>query len=550
MFASHAARALILSLVPMILGATILASRRARAATIEVGPEPGQMSTIQSAIDIVQPGDTVLIHDGMYRETVQVTISGTADQPITIEAAAGARPVITGADLIPADQWQPVAGTSIWSYSPWTYQAPSRTLGDPPHTYITEQVIEDGSLLASADSMAAMTPGAFFADPNIDQALYVWPAASDFPSAHTIEVSVRPLLMAVTGNYVVVSGLIFRYGSNNAQQPAFSVAGESDIAEDCTIELTGGEGADIAGAGNIFRRIVSRDNGQMGMAGHGTDNLIVDSSLLNNNTMDFPKGWEAGGIKVAATRRFHIIHSVAQQNNGPGFWFDIDNENGSIENSYAGGNDGPGIQIEISSDMSVSNNLCVRNGLTDEPGSWNYAGILIAESMRIAVEHNTTVENLTGIEVRQQGIRELMPDPNGPVLRYYSDRLVFANNISAFNQNWQFALFGDNPFFGGADSVSPGDMQLLDPDEREWQMNQNDYYAPGHRGLILWGAPWRPLHKQFHQLKPFRRAHHLDFTSIVANPNFINLKTDDFGLKPHSPARKIDAGPADPLPSP
>jgi hypothetical protein len=91
---------------------------------------------------------------------------------------------------------------------------------------------------------------------------------------------------------------------------------------------------------------------------------------------------------------------------------------------------------------------------------------------------------------------------------------------------------------------------LLDPDKREWRMDHNDYYASGHRGLILWGAPWRPLHEQFHQLTPFRRTHHLDLTSMVANPKFVNLETDDFELKPRSPARKLDAGPADPLPSP
>src|SRR5690242_19530851 len=199
--ATPAARAVISSLVFLVLGATVLTPGRPSAATIEVGPQSGQISTIQSAIDIAQPGDTVLVHDGVYRETVQATVSGTADQPITIGAAAGAQPIVSGADLIPAEQWQQVSGTSIWSYQPWTYQAPSRVLGDPPHTFVSEQVIEDGVLLESADSLAAMTAGSFFADPVTAQTLYVWPSASDSPSSHVIEASVRPLLMAVSGNY-------------------------------------------------------------------------------------------------------------------------------------------------------------------------------------------------------------------------------------------------------------------------------------------------------------------------------------------------------------
>lgn len=49
-----------------------------------------------------------------------------------------------------------------------------------------------------------------------------------------------------------------------------------------------------------------------------------------------------------------------------------------------------------------------------------HAGILIAESMRVTVEHNTCVEKRTGVEVRQQGIRELPAEsPGQPNLPYY-----------------------------------------------------------------------------------------------------------------------------------
>ena len=139
--------------------------------------------------------------------------------------------------------------------------------------------------------------------------------------------------MEVTGSHIVVRGLTFRFASNNAQQPAFRMAGDYNLAEDCTIEYTGGEGAAFDGQGNVFRRVTSRKNGQIGMGAHGADNSFEDCRLEGNNTIGFAKGWDAGGIKVAVSRRLRIRQSIAAGNNGAGFWFDIDNRDGIIEDS-------------------------------------------------------------------------------------------------------------------------------------------------------------------------------------------------------------------------
>src|SRR5690606_25975720 len=51
-------------------------------------------ATLQHAANQVQPGDTVRVRSGNYAGA-QVTTSGTASQPIVIEAAPGAAPAIT-----------------------------------------------------------------------------------------------------------------------------------------------------------------------------------------------------------------------------------------------------------------------------------------------------------------------------------------------------------------------------------------------------------------------------------------------------------------------
>jgi Chondroitinase B len=63
-------------------------------------PRAIQLRTISAAAAKAEPGDTVMIHSGVYRETVTVEASGTKDQPIRFEATPGENVVITGADAI------------------------------------------------------------------------------------------------------------------------------------------------------------------------------------------------------------------------------------------------------------------------------------------------------------------------------------------------------------------------------------------------------------------------------------------------------------------
>jgi len=142
-----------------------------------------------------------------------------------------------------------------------------------------------------------------------------------------------------------------------------------------------------------------------------------------------------GGIKVTASDRFRISRCVASKNNGVGFWFDIDNRNGTIEHSYAADNVESGVMVEISQEMNVLNNSAVRNGLGE--GGWDRAGILIAESMHILVDHNICVGNFIGLCVRQLGVRIVPAYPElgrAQPVSFYSDALVFRRNVAAFNR--------------------------------------------------------------------------------------------------------------------
>lgn len=77
---------------------------QAKGADTNPGSADSPLKTVQAAVDKLKPGDTVLIGNGVYRETVSVTVLGTAAEPIAIKAAEGAKPVLSGADEITG--WQ------------------------------------------------------------------------------------------------------------------------------------------------------------------------------------------------------------------------------------------------------------------------------------------------------------------------------------------------------------------------------------------------------------------------------------------------------------
>ena len=63
--------------------------------------------TIQAAAEVVQPGERVLIHAGVYREKVRPRRGGTGpDAMVTYQAAPGEEVVITGAESYPGP-WEP-----------------------------------------------------------------------------------------------------------------------------------------------------------------------------------------------------------------------------------------------------------------------------------------------------------------------------------------------------------------------------------------------------------------------------------------------------------
>ena len=510
---------------------------------------PGRMDrpwkTISHAAEVMQPGDTVIVHEGLYCEHVHPRRGGTEGAPITYRAAEGEQVVITGADLL--DSFVRDDGDDpVWKKSPWTLKRPTHP-NDERHRLIgrCEQVIVDGRLLQQVLARDQMRAGTFCADTEA-QVLYVWLDGGDDPAKHVVEASLRNRCFGLQWgeeglDHIHVKGFTMRYAANMAQRGALYCVGNHWVIQDNVIEWVNGNGLSFRGTGNVLRNNVCQYNGQMGMGGGGRDWVVESVRLLHNNQKGYSTGWEAGGTKITHSRNGKIIGVTAIANDGPGIWLDIDARGVLIDRCFARENTGSGIHVEISGEVTITNCLLVSNG-GGEKGNWAHGGVQLSESDNCRVENNVCVGNRTGIAIRMQGPRTFK-DIDGNEVSYHTKGHVIRRNIMADNVVYQFGLWGDNVFFGPHPSPNVGMKGTpLNPDELNLTIDENLYYAREDQGLILWGCPWRPKHTKYDALADFVREHKQDANSLVADPLFVDAAAGDFRLRPNSPALERGIG--------
>lgn len=102
---------------------------------------------IQTAVNKLQPGDTLFVRGGLYRENVSFPRSGTIRQRIIVEGYPGEKPVITGCE--------PITGWTLWDSTNNIWKAPMRwTLGIGHN-----QVFSHGQVMLEARYPNRPSPG-------------------------------------------------------------------------------------------------------------------------------------------------------------------------------------------------------------------------------------------------------------------------------------------------------------------------------------------------------------------------------------------------------
>ena len=137
------------------------------------------LRTIQRAADLAKPGDVVLIHPGIYRESVQVRRSGTWIQPIVFRGA-GPEVILDGSD-------EQIAAGVKWKHhgeAVYTYDAGFHT------THVTTELgrLFNYRSLEDLRALRAGGPGGSFAD---GHRLYLKFADGSSPVVHSIHAGRR-----------------------------------------------------------------------------------------------------------------------------------------------------------------------------------------------------------------------------------------------------------------------------------------------------------------------------------------------------------------------
>lgn len=165
-------------------------------------------ATVGHGLGAAQPGDTVLVHAGVYHEEIDVPRGGNPGAPVTLAAAGDGPAILDGADpgLKDPAAWTDEGGA--------IYSAPAA---------LTRYVSVDGLRLWRYESQTDLqnnvfgTAGGFYAD---GSTVYVRLPGDAAPTGHELQVSTLGRALWLAGApHMVITGLTIRcYGAEEYSQ--------------------------------------------------------------------------------------------------------------------------------------------------------------------------------------------------------------------------------------------------------------------------------------------------------------------------------------------
>lgn len=428
------------TIVVLLLAATI-----AHAADYYVSPSGSDgndgaitrpFKTIARALTAVQPGGTVWIRGGTYRESLRIDKVGTASAPIVISAYGSEKPILKGSQLVTG--WT-LHGGSTWKKTGWTINtqqvfddgAPLQQIGKPAAHFDSSMITAVGS------GVASMTPGSFYYDAAA-KTLYVRLADGSNPANSAIEAGIqrRIFQMGANARYVYLKKLAFRHSNASAyEQTAAAIeVGGNCLIEDCDVQWCdfAGIGLCYAQSGAQIVRCTVTNNGDCGIQGSNHRALSIrDCTVANNNYRKFSVFWHAGGMKLTTDAYGTVERCHVYGNRGPGIWFDWCDSGSRFvidgNNTHDNAPSSAGIMVEGSKNGMVMNNIVANN---------DSRGIYVSCSDTIKVCNNTVVgtRGYSGIDLGG------MPR-TGKTLSNIS---VYNNIVSRGSSRYDISIFKEN----------------------------------------------------------------------------------------------------------
>ncbi len=467
------------------------------------------LGSIQRALDLAGPGDTVLIAPGVYREAVTVTKSGMPKAYLTIKGIPGA--VLDGSDAGFLDPDAP---------SRWRSRRFATKPGEKgPENYFeadcdwrVDHIVINERKYYGSPSFEAMRicpsgpPGCWFQDPG--GKLFVHPTRG-WTSPDTQLTAVSRLATGITldgTHHVVIDGLEIRY--------------------------FGRTGIDIRGSENVIQNCLMRhqDTGVKIDGKEFHNNTIQRSEVYQTSVYQWPwfhtKGtrYEVDNIAMRGGRgnviRHNKLHgsfdgiglSVWSHLNEPGWIQDTDVHDNHV---YDCGDDG------MEPEGTCTNLRIWNNRIHSCLMTMSIAPVTVGPAYFI----NETYSDY------QLAALKIQVKTSGHVYIYNSTfhatgyrQAIFGGNSPWRNLHFRNCIFSASDYVFRDSGPSREGTVTFDYD---------DLYTSRPGRFVVWeGAPFRDLGE-------FRKAGH-ERHGLAADPRFVDAASGDFHLRPDSPL--IDKG--------
>jgi len=503
--------------------------------------------TIVRAASVAEPGDTVTLMPGVYRESVRLTRSGRPDAPISFRASPAGRVTLDGTD--PLSGLVSAGGspeTSLWMKT--GFKSRDVVFGDaktisilkargPSGTAQLERrgrvdtIWLDGMYIAKAIDRASLRPRTFWVDPDKEE-LVLALSPGDRPERHLIEIGARGPFFTGDVSYIHLQGFQAFRGDTPYFVGAIApgLTSSNWVIEDIVESWGNWAGILLHGFGHVVKDSITDQNGDDGIEGTLCEYIILDGNKSRANDWQPDRvinpSWGSGGSKFTQVDHMIVRNYESAFNHGPGIWFDDNNQGVTVEDSHFYHNN-VGIMAEISPGAFLfRNNVCFDN---------EEAGIMVAESGDVTIENNTLVANKYGLELRNVSGRTgagLAPgQASFEVVNVSIAGNVFADNLAAGFANTFGGLdiarnhiaSDKNLFFRNSAMVmwpskqTSGSTVKMDA-SNDWTLTED---GKGEIRLL--------------SLDAIHRAIGLEKNSVNTDPHFVMPEASDYRIEVHAP---------------
>jgi parallel beta-helix repeat protein len=377
-----------------------VAKKHPNAADHNPGTDAYPFATINKAAILAEPGDTVLVYSGVYRERIAPARSGTAEQPILYRVAPQQQVYVKGSDL-----WNPAwedMGDHIYygALDPTAFETVldpaygfgekksifnpyARALRKAPHGLKLSlgQLFVNGEQLLEVDRLEHLQriPGSWMVREDRSGLMVHFPDSKAPQDVELIELTTRSRVFAPYQrglSYIQIDGFHFEHGATNFPDLFWAKNGSPQAGivgcrggnhwtiTNCTIRYGKSLGLDIGSEGpidydgldqppaegsgyHLIRNNHISDNGCGGMAGinsHGT--RIIGNIIERNNNLGYTSP-EIGGIKLHFFIGGLIEGNLIQDNYAYGIWLDNEWHNSRVTRNVILANEKAGIFMEL-----------------------------------------------------------------------------------------------------------------------------------------------------------------------------------------------------------